>query len=117
VEIRALSKRQGIVIIFVIAVWAIATVYYEFYYIPPPSTTTAYSYCKQTGSASINDSFSSIAFSFPSSRWKIDLQPNVSELAISSPCVYNSTIVTVPVRCGVMCGDGVSNIIEMTKQL
>jgi hypothetical protein len=117
VDIRALSKIQAIVTISFVAVGVIAAGYYEFYYIPLPTARTTNSYCTQTGPASINDSFSNISFTVSAARWRIDLQPNVLQLAIGTPCVYNYTIVTLPIRCGTMCGGGVGDIIEMTKQL
>jgi hypothetical protein len=98
-----------VVILVIIVIVAAGGLYYQFYYTPPPSTATTYSYCNDSEKTFDNSSVSSLSFYAFSTEMEMDFMPAVA-IAPGNLCVYNDTALTIPVRCGTMCGASIESI-------
>ena len=116
-KIRAMGKKIRAIILVTIIAGGAAAGYFYFYYVPPPTVQTTLSSCEQFGLLASNTTVSSVKFLLVGTLWRLDVAPAVAQFTLGNLCLYNDTTVTVPIRCGTMCGGGVGDIIEKVKQL
>jgi hypothetical protein len=116
---NALTRLKAVIVVVILVIVLIVAaggLYYQFYYTPPPSTATTYSYCNDSEKTSGNSSMSSLTFYVFSTKMEMDFTPAVA-ISLGNLCVYNDTALTIPLRCGTMCGGGVGEISQMVEEL
>ena len=112
---NAITGKAIVILLAIILVSA--GFYFIFFYIPPP-TTVARTYTCLGGGSTASNSSAGCAFTIIGTNLSIAVKPSDSNLAVNK-CVYSTTNVTMPVRCGPLCGGpwGLGNAYRYSRQL